>query len=177
MENNPCQTNPCLHGGSCLQEGDSYSCYCPQGFSGENCEIGESLLSQVKAQSPERSAAADTCCGSAAWGLKTYSMYMLVQDSAEEFMRKSHHFRICWILSERFADKSSSFRSSFLIERDGGISICCSSLLCQWLVRGHVLNCACHFFCLSAHVFSLCPRSRRQLIFSPFSYQMGNSDG
>ncbi|KAI3368916.1 hypothetical protein L3Q82_025886, partial [Scortum barcoo] len=42
-ENNPCQTNPCLHGGSCLQEGDGYSCYCPQGFSGESCEIGESL--------------------------------------------------------------------------------------------------------------------------------------
>ncbi|XP_011471889.1 neurocan core protein [Oryzias latipes] len=39
VENNPCQNNPCLHGGSCLQEGDSYSCYCPQGFSGENCEI------------------------------------------------------------------------------------------------------------------------------------------
>uniref|UniRef100_A0A3Q2CHD0 Neurocan core protein n=1 Tax=Cyprinodon variegatus TaxID=28743 RepID=A0A3Q2CHD0_CYPVA len=37
--NNPCQTSPCLHGGSCLQEGDSYSCYCPQGYTGENCEI------------------------------------------------------------------------------------------------------------------------------------------
>ncbi|KAI9547745.1 hypothetical protein NQZ68_015011 [Dissostichus eleginoides] len=40
LENNPCQTNPCLHGGSCLQEGDGYSCYCPQGYSGESCEIG-----------------------------------------------------------------------------------------------------------------------------------------
>ncbi|KAM4738826.1 neurocan core protein [Anableps anableps] len=39
VESNPCQTSPCLHGGSCLQEGDSYSCYCPQGYSGENCEI------------------------------------------------------------------------------------------------------------------------------------------
>ncbi|XP_074525217.1 neurocan core protein-like [Halichoeres trimaculatus] len=39
VENNPCQTNPCLHGGSCLQEGDGYSCYCPQGYSGESCEI------------------------------------------------------------------------------------------------------------------------------------------
>uniref|UniRef100_A0A3Q2R164 Neurocan core protein n=1 Tax=Fundulus heteroclitus TaxID=8078 RepID=A0A3Q2R164_FUNHE len=38
-ESNPCQTSPCLHGGSCLQEGDGYSCYCPQGYSGENCEI------------------------------------------------------------------------------------------------------------------------------------------
>uniref|UniRef100_A0A3Q1EEE4 Neurocan core protein n=1 Tax=Acanthochromis polyacanthus TaxID=80966 RepID=A0A3Q1EEE4_9TELE len=39
VDSNPCQTNPCLHGGSCLQEGDGYSCYCPQGFSGESCEI------------------------------------------------------------------------------------------------------------------------------------------
>ncbi|XP_014890299.1 neurocan core protein [Poecilia latipinna] len=39
VESNPCQTSPCLHGGSCLEEGDSYSCYCPQGYSGENCEI------------------------------------------------------------------------------------------------------------------------------------------
>uniref|UniRef100_A0A8C2WH03 Neurocan n=1 Tax=Cyclopterus lumpus TaxID=8103 RepID=A0A8C2WH03_CYCLU len=39
MASDPCHTNPCLHGGSCLQEGDGYSCYCPQGFSGESCEI------------------------------------------------------------------------------------------------------------------------------------------
>ncbi|KAL4658908.1 neurocan core protein-like [Arapaima gigas] len=38
-EDDPCQTNPCLHGGSCLSEGKGYSCYCPQGFSGESCEI------------------------------------------------------------------------------------------------------------------------------------------
>ncbi|XP_055739997.1 neurocan core protein-like isoform X2 [Salvelinus fontinalis] len=35
----PCVTNPCLHGGQCLLQGKSYSCYCPQGFTGENCEI------------------------------------------------------------------------------------------------------------------------------------------
>ncbi|KAM7410215.1 hypothetical protein PAMA_001591 [Pampus argenteus] len=44
VEHNPCQTNPCLHGGSCLQEGDGYSCYCPQGFSGESCEIALRVL-------------------------------------------------------------------------------------------------------------------------------------
>lgn len=42
VEKDPCRTNPCVHGGSCLQEGDGYSCYCPQGFTGESCEIGES---------------------------------------------------------------------------------------------------------------------------------------
>ncbi|XP_062412489.1 neurocan core protein [Sardina pilchardus] len=38
-EVSPCQTNPCLHGGSCLSEGEGYSCHCPQGYSGESCEI------------------------------------------------------------------------------------------------------------------------------------------
>ncbi|KAG7461362.1 neurocan core protein-like, partial [Solea senegalensis] len=39
MEVEPCVTNPCLHGGKCLPQGTGYSCYCPQGFTGENCEI------------------------------------------------------------------------------------------------------------------------------------------
>lgn len=35
----PCMTNPCLHGGKCLPQGTGYTCYCPQGYTGENCEI------------------------------------------------------------------------------------------------------------------------------------------
>ncbi|KAL2098119.1 hypothetical protein ACEWY4_007326 [Coilia grayii] len=34
-----CQMSPCLHGGTCLPEGEGYGCFCPQGFTGESCEI------------------------------------------------------------------------------------------------------------------------------------------
>ncbi|XP_030896341.1 neurocan core protein isoform X1 [Leptonychotes weddellii] len=35
----PCENNPCLHGGSCNVNGTMYGCSCDQGFAGENCEI------------------------------------------------------------------------------------------------------------------------------------------
>uniref|UniRef100_A0A8B9BF88 Neurocan core protein n=1 Tax=Anser brachyrhynchus TaxID=132585 RepID=A0A8B9BF88_9AVES len=35
----PCQNNPCLHGGTCHANGSVCSCSCAQGFTGENCEI------------------------------------------------------------------------------------------------------------------------------------------
>ncbi|KAG2463966.1 NCAN protein, partial [Polypterus senegalus] len=35
----PCGTNPCLHGGTCLSNGTLSSCECQPGYSGENCEI------------------------------------------------------------------------------------------------------------------------------------------
>lgn len=37
----PCENNPCLHGGTCRANGTMYGCSCDQGFAGENCEIGE----------------------------------------------------------------------------------------------------------------------------------------
>ncbi|XP_009464527.1 PREDICTED: neurocan core protein [Nipponia nippon] len=35
----PCQNNPCLHGGTCHANGTVCGCSCAPGFTGENCEI------------------------------------------------------------------------------------------------------------------------------------------
>ncbi|GAB1293233.1 Neurocan core protein [Apodemus speciosus] len=35
----PCENNPCLHGGTCHTSGAVYGCSCDQGYAGENCEI------------------------------------------------------------------------------------------------------------------------------------------
>lgn len=36
---NPCAVNPCLNGGTCIQEPDTYSCACTQGNFGVNCQF------------------------------------------------------------------------------------------------------------------------------------------
>ncbi|EGD81882.1 fibropellin Ia [Salpingoeca rosetta] len=40
-ENDICDTNPCLNGGTCKSKdhGRDYKCYCPHGYKGERCEI------------------------------------------------------------------------------------------------------------------------------------------
>ncbi|XP_043909670.1 versican core protein-like [Protopterus annectens] len=35
----PCENNPCLHGGICQSNGSVFGCTCDSGFTGENCEI------------------------------------------------------------------------------------------------------------------------------------------
>ncbi|XP_075857684.1 neurocan core protein [Microcebus murinus] len=39
LPSDPCENNPCLHGGTCNANGTVYRCSCGQGFAGENCEI------------------------------------------------------------------------------------------------------------------------------------------
>ena len=39
----PCESNPCLEGATCVDniENGTYTCLCPEGFQGTNCETGE----------------------------------------------------------------------------------------------------------------------------------------
>jgi hypothetical protein len=41
VPSDPCENNPCLHGGTCNANSTTYGCRCGQGFAGENCEMGQ----------------------------------------------------------------------------------------------------------------------------------------
>lgn len=39
---NECESNPCHHGGTCIDQSNSYTCHCPPGWVGPSCEIRKS---------------------------------------------------------------------------------------------------------------------------------------
>lgn len=44
---NECDSNPCHHAGTCLDQPNGYTCHCPHGWVGANCEIREYFCSSV----------------------------------------------------------------------------------------------------------------------------------
>ena len=42
-EYDECISNPCLHGGTCVDRLDKYTCFCTHGYTGVNCETKVSL--------------------------------------------------------------------------------------------------------------------------------------
>lgn len=39
---NECESNPCHHGGTCIDQSNGFTCHCQPGWVGPSCEICES---------------------------------------------------------------------------------------------------------------------------------------
>ncbi len=44
----PCASNPCVHNGQCLENGDDYTCVCFRGTTGRHCETCEFEMALLK---------------------------------------------------------------------------------------------------------------------------------
>ena len=42
-----CSSDPCMNGGTCTDEVNSYTCACAPGYSGEGCDIGMCYVTQA----------------------------------------------------------------------------------------------------------------------------------
>lgn len=165
VEKNPCQTNPCLHGGSCLQEGDGYSCYCPQGFSGESCEIGESLPGQQCAGKPPRLAAV-CCLVTVSWGAATgayaagrHLVHVLV--FTMELSEKHQHANVLWAKRSFSAMSTSGWGALAAINRKYAeakcAQMCCQSFFSALLSWSRVYPHTCSRYRLSRGIKGVYP--------------------
>ena len=43
---NKCDSLPCIHGGTCIQNGTKHTCVCADGYTGTDCQVSE-LFSNI----------------------------------------------------------------------------------------------------------------------------------
>ena len=43
LEINECVSSPCINGGHCVDEENSYTCNCQTGYTGNHCQTGQSV--------------------------------------------------------------------------------------------------------------------------------------
>lgn len=47
---NECESSPCHHGGTCIDQSNGFSCHCPPGWVGPSCEIRKSPCQKTPAR-------------------------------------------------------------------------------------------------------------------------------
>ena len=45
---NPCESDPCLNGGTCFNDDQGFECFCVPEYTGQICASGKTLLIQMQ---------------------------------------------------------------------------------------------------------------------------------
>lgn len=48
---NECASNPCLHGSTCIDHANSFTCNCATGYTGTQCETGQCMFAVAHSSS------------------------------------------------------------------------------------------------------------------------------
>jgi hypothetical protein len=47
LDINECNPSPCLNGGNCVDGVNDYTCKCPAGYTGKDCETGKDKMRSI----------------------------------------------------------------------------------------------------------------------------------
>ncbi len=91
-DGNECSSNPCLNGGRCIDGCASYTCLCPTGYVGTNCQLSNQCTLNVTARHGRGLSIGDRFYGTSDPYLRFTGIYRI--GTQNYYLRRSTNYRL-----------------------------------------------------------------------------------